>query len=108
MAPMAQMPPMESMFAAPVPEDEPAIDPATTPGAMQTGVIAQYQPEKGFGFIRVEGMQEIFFPREALPEAFRARSQSELPKLQGVHVSFEMPRDNPSKKGQLRTGSVQL
>ena len=82
---------------------------------MQTGHIRDYDAAKGFGFIKVEGMEEdIFFPRDALPEAFRGRQQTEMPILNGVHVSFEppginpKPSSNPKKKSSMRTETLNL
>ena len=96
-----------------IPADEPAIPPGR--GAMQTGHIRDYDAAKGFGFIQVEGMEEdIFFPRDALPEAFRGRQQTEMPILNGVHVSFEppginpKPSSNPKKKSSMRTETLNL
>merc|ERR1711920_59320 len=90
-----------------VPADEPAIPPGS--GAMCTGVIREYDASKGFGFVRVDGMEErIFFPREALPQAFRLRQQAEMPNLTGVQVSFDPPGVNPKTGKGLRVDNLQL
>jgi len=69
--------------------DEPAILPG--PGCQPHGVIKNYDPFKGFGFVRCEPFEEdIFFPRTALPESFHGKKKSEMPELTGVEVSVEM------------------
>lgn len=79
-----------------VPADEPAIP--LRPGCQPSGFIRQYDPAKGFGFIRCEGMEEdIFFPRTALPEDFQIKKKKELPELVGVQVGFDM--DASSDRG---------
>jgi len=75
-----------------VPPDEPAIPPG--PGCTPLGVIRSYDPAKGFGFVRADGLDaEIFFPYSALPESFHAKRRSEMPELEGVEVSVELGPD---------------
>lgn len=72
-----------------IPADEPAIPPG--PGCQPTGVIRSYDPNKGFGFIRVEGHPEdIYFGRPALPSTFQGKDRKEMPELVGVQVSFDL------------------
>jgi len=71
------------------PDNEPAIPPC--PGCQPQGVIHQYDPSKGFGFIKVDGFdQDIFFPRISLPDNFQGRKREEMPELVGVHVAFDL------------------
>merc|ERR1712039_695441 len=79
-------------------DTDPNLEPQIPPkdGAMPTGFIRDYSAEKGFGFIKVNGMkQDIFFPREALPKAFQLRKSQDMPNLNGVHVSFDEPKRRP-------------
>jgi len=72
-----------------VPADEPAILPG--PGCQLHGAIKNYDPSKGFGFVRCDNFDEdIFFPRSALPESFHAKKKSDMPELVGVEVSVHL------------------
>merc|ERR1719329_518025 len=87
-----------------VAQDDPAIP--LLRGCQPLGVIHQYDPSKGFGFIKVEGhQQDIFFNHEALPDSFRSRVKSELPELTGVEVSFDM---NPTHERGPRAEKINL
>lgn len=73
---------------------EPAI--ALVKGCMPSGVIKSYDPAKGFGFLRCDGMeQDIFFPHTALAVPFQARQAKGMPNLAGVEVSFALEDSGP-------------
>lgn len=85
-------------------QDDPAIP--LLQGCQPLGVIHQYDPGKGFGFIKVPGHpQDIFFTHEALPDSFRSRNKSDLPELIGVEVSFVL---NPSHERGPRAENINL
>eukprot|EP00439_Symbiodinium_sp_Y106_P004965 s4378_g1.t1 len=84
--------------------NEPAIP--LGPGVQPAGVIRDYDPVKGFGFIRCEqNPEDIFFPRTALPKSFQGSDDKEMPVLKGVQVTFEL---NESNSRGPRTDSVTL
>merc|ERR1712060_22027 len=72
--------------------DEPAILPG--PGCTPHGIIKNYDPSKGFGFVRCEDFDEdIFFPRSALPDSFQVKKKSDMPDLVGVEVSVQLQEE---------------
>lgn len=84
--------------------DEPSI--MLGPGCQPHGVIKSYDAVRGYGFVCCEGLDEdIYFPRSALPEAFRVKVKQELPSLVGVEVSVEM---SPSADNRGRSKADRL
>lgn len=85
--------------------NEPSI-PMDQKGVMALGVVRTYDAAKGWGFIRVEGLdQDVFFPRKALPLTFHGTDVSQMPELVGVQASFDY---NPSGRGGPRTDQLNL
>lgn len=81
---------------ADVDPDEPSIPPG--PGCQPNAVIRTYDPGKGYGFLKVDGMEkDVYFPRGALPEQFHARKRGQMPELNGVKVAFDL--DPKADKG---------
>lgn len=82
--------------AAGVDPDEPSIPPG--PGCQPSAVIRTYDAGKGYGFLKVDGMEkDVYFPRGALPEQFHARKKDQMPELKGVKVAYDI--DPKSDKG---------
>ncbi|CAE8596778.1 unnamed protein product [Polarella glacialis] len=86
--------------------DEPSIPLGL--GCQPVGVIRNYDPLKGFGFIRCEGLPEdVFFPRSALPTTFQCKTREEMPELVGVQVSLDFTESSSNGRGP-RTEKVNL
>lgn len=68
---------------------EPSIIPSA--GCQPSGWIRQYDAQKGFGFLSVDGLgEDVFFPRMSLPEAFQKKRRKDMPELVGAEVTFEL------------------
>jgi len=86
------------------PDDEPAIPLQVQ--CQPQGVIRQYDPVKGYGFIRCDGLDEdIYFHRSSLPASFHGKKRREMPNLAGVHVAIDL---NPNSDRGPRAERISL